>query len=373
MPSLTDQGIADRQSQASGQTDQSKAITLALQKTPAYQDWVASMKQPNVSIRKQAADALQAEGDKIGIPNDLIFDPSEGVVRGKDWNERNSNWSALMYTGAAIGAGLTAGAATAALAPAVGAVAGGGAATTAATVPAALASVGGTAAATAGGAGLTGTIANALISKGVPAIASTLGGAAKAGQAQNNTDSQLALQQGQLQQGANKLALEAPNTRLATAIKASLASNYTPQQTTWAGPGSGLKGLKPTITGGLAGGLANLDPRVKDLANQVMIDELTGQQQGGPSGGNQDRTVPQVGQSSAGDKLLGGASLGTSILGSLLPSLLKKGTSTPSPSNPMATSATPGGGFVGPPDPGPQVGGLTEDEIYQMMQQGEGG
>lgn len=383
-PGQTDADIAAHQGQqqSAGEMNDPQAVALntALQQTPAYQNWVASMKQGNLAARQQAASALKAEGDRIGIPDNLIFDPLTGVVRDKNWNERNSNWSALMYTGAAIGAGLTAGAATAALGGAGAAAGAAGAGAEAGGLAAGGAAAGGAAAggtaaagAGAGAAGLGGTLASTLI-KNAPAIATALGGAAKGQQAQNNTETGQQLTQEQIQLNRDKYALEAPNTRLATALKASIASNYTPQHTTFAGPGSGLRGQAPTITGGLSASLANLDPRAKELANQILMDELTGQKQGGPTGGGQDKTLSPINQSSTGDKVLGGASLGSSILGSIFASAGKGKTSSPSSGS---TPAQPGNGYetvgtgyepVGPPDP--PTGGLSDDDLYQMMMQG---
>ncbi len=366
-PSLTDEQIGGYQQQLQGDIPpEAEAINAAIQKTPAYQNYLASMRQGNVAVRMQAYRDLKAEGDRIGIPDNLILDPNAGVIRTKDWNEQHLGWSSLLYAGAAIGAGLTAGAGVAALGAGAGAAAagGGGAGAGAGAAGAGTAAGVGTGAAVAGGGGVTGTVVNALINKGIPAAAQVLGGAAKSEQNQNNIGDQAALQQGNLQLGRDKFALEAPNARLATAIKASLASNFTPQHTQWAGPGSGLRGEVPKITGGLTGGLANLNPQVKDLANQVMLDELLGQKQGGPSGGGLDRKTPRVNQSSAGDKVLGGASLATSLLGSILPQLkgLRPSTGTQSPAqpNPLPVQRT-----------GPSAGPLTEDELYQMMQQGE--
>lgn len=340
------------------------ALNTALQQTPAYQNYIASMQSPNVGVRTQAASALKAEGDRLGIPDNLILDPESGQLREKNWHEANSNWSGLIYTGAAIGIGLTAGAAAGAMAGGGAAIGAGGAGAGAGAATGVTA--GGAAGATAAGGGLTSTIVNALINKGIPAAAQVLGGAAKGEQTQNNLQDQASLQQGNLALGRDKFALEAPNTRLATAIKASLASNFQPQHTEWAGPGSGLQGKVPKITGGLSAGLANLDPRVKELSNQVMMDELLGQQQGGPSGGKQDRAVPTINQSSGADKALGGLSLGTSILGALSPYFKGAKSSTGGANLGGIVQQAPSLGD----DPMVHTGGLTEDEIYQMMQEG---
>lgn len=123
----------------------------------------------------------------------------------------------------------------------------------------------------------------------------------------------------------DKFAATAPNTRLQSAIRASLASNFQPSQTKWAGPGSGVRGEIPTTTGGFAGGMANLDPRAKDLASTVMNDQLMAQQKGGMSGGGADSRIvpyPKIGQSSTGSKILGAAGTGMSLL-SLISQFLK--------------------------------------------------
>lgn len=111
--------------QAQAMTPAAAALNAQFQQLPAYQAYIDLLNRAHTTAeQRQAASTLQAQGDALHIPDSMIFDPYTGVVRDKNWNERNSNWSALMYAGIAVGAGLTAGAAVGALAgaaPAVGA------------------------------------------------------------------------------------------------------------------------------------------------------------------------------------------------------------------------------------------------------------
>lgn len=158
------------------------------------------------------------------------------------------------------------------------------------------------------------------------ALADTLGGAAKAGQAQNNTSDLLKLALAREGLSRDKFALDAPGTRLSTgssaAIKAALAKAG-PSHTNWGGPGSGLRGEIPTTSGGIHDAISSLksNPNYMSLLDTVGKDELAGEKRGGASGGNMDAAQPSilngVGQSSGADKALGFGALGSSILGAL--------------------------------------------------------
>lgn len=168
-------------------------------------------------------------------------------------------------------------------------------------------------------------------------LSGVLGGAAKAGQDQNNKADQLKLLLENAKLNRDKFALDAPGERLATSQRANLAANATPSTLDWGPggfkPGAIAKGQAPLPkwTGGVTGAIANMSPDAKQLSNQTMHDELISQLQGGASGpnGGSDKTMPTgIGESSTSDKVLGGASLGTSILGLLL-GLNKGGGSKP--------------------------------------------
>jgi hypothetical protein len=65
--------------------------------------------------------------------------------------------------------------------------------------------------------------------------------------------------------------------------------------------------------------MANLDPRVKQLAGTVMDDSLAGQRRGGATGGGMDSYMdPSIGKTSIMDKVMGGTALGGGILSAIL-------------------------------------------------------
>lgn len=157
-------------------------------------------------------------------------------------------------------------------------------------------------------------------------LSGVLGGAAKSGQDQNNKADQLKLLLENAKLNRDKFALDAPGERLATSQRANLAANASPSKMDW-GPKGFVPGAiahgqapMPTRTGGISGALSNMNPEAKALANQTMHDEFISQLQGGisnPKG--TDRAMPTgIGEESTGDKVLGGASLGTSILAAIL-------------------------------------------------------
>lgn len=153
--------------------------------------------------------------------------------------------------------------------------------------------------------------------KGAGPLADILGSASANAQRNNQiTDSQN-LTRDQVQQKANEDATNLPASRLRDSLKASLLNNFTPTTVQWGGPGSGLSGQIPTFSGGMKAGLQNLDPGTKQLSQQVIQDELMNQLRGGASGGNQDDTVPPIGQSSTGDDILGGSAGALGILAAL--------------------------------------------------------
>lgn len=141
------------------------------------------------------------------------------------------------------------------------------------------------------------------------ALADVLGGAASGGTNTQQKDDALKLALANLVTSRQKSAATLPGTRLANSVKSSLATTAAPSTVKWNGPGSGLKGELPEYSGGVSGGLANLDPGTKQLAQQNIHDELLQQMQGGASGGNTDAAVPDVGKSSTLDKLTGAGGL----------------------------------------------------------------
>lgn len=153
----------------------------------------------------------------------------------------------------------------------------------------------------------------------IPAMNAISGGASKAAQTQNNFEAanQPGMESAKLNR--DKFAVASPASRLSAATRASLTNNFTPTKVDWQGPGSGMKGILPRISGGFSGGMANLDPTVKQLSSRIIDDSFAGQMRGGETGGQMDRYVdPNVGKSGTMDKVMGGVSMGSSILEALI-------------------------------------------------------
>ncbi len=150
-------------------------------------------------------------------------------------------------------------------------------------------------------------------------LGSVLSGAAKSANDTNLANDRNQVSRSAVQNQANVNAVTLPDKRLKSSILASVLSNYQPAGVKWGGPGSGLRGEVPTYTGGVTGGLQNLDPKTKALVQQVIQDQLLSELQGGASapGGGTDRYVTPVGQTSALDKILGGTALGVNLLTAL--------------------------------------------------------
>lgn len=274
--------------------------------------------------------ALIAKGVQISPSND-----DSGNQVGPDGllHDNGFSWGAL-------GKGLLLAGAMAAAPYAVGALAGAGAAG-AGGAAAGGAGAAGTAAATGGiMAGVKGAAVPILTSIAKGGISDVLTKAAAGGQSaqQNNDTLKIALANAT----TNRLqtAASLPGTRLKTSVAAGMTSRATPTKINWGGPGSGLRGEVPTTTGGFHDTVTPTAD-TKALGDQIQHDQLLSQLQGGPSGpnGGSDMAMPQVGQASTGDSILGGAGIGTSILGSILAS---RG-STPSATNGPATPTSTGG------------------------------
>lgn len=155
-------------------------------------------------------------------------------------------------------------------------------------------------------------------SKFLTGAADVLGGAARSASQNNAINDANAVNlynsQESNQLARDRFALDAPGTRMGQSAKASILSRVKPTTINWGGPGSGVRGQTPTTSGGFRDALQNMDPAVGQLADEVMQQNLANQR------ANRDGvtvTPPQIGRSSAGDRLLGGAALGTSILGLL--------------------------------------------------------
>jgi hypothetical protein len=110
--------------------------------------------------------------------------------------------------------------------------------------------------------------------------------------------------------------LEAPQQRLNTSVRASIAANAKPVQIT-TGPSpfahAPAGSTMPHFTNSLSPAL--LSPDTRALAQSIIAQQL--QEQMSPNHG-----LPEVGKVGTAGKILGGAALGSSILGTL-PSILK--------------------------------------------------
>src|SRR4026209_1098398 len=95
--------LAEHQGQQTITPDDA-ALNQRLQALPEYQAYVRAYTQGNLGEIEQSRSALPARLQQEDIPATTIFDPFTAQFRQKNWNERNSNWSALLYSGAAIGA-----------------------------------------------------------------------------------------------------------------------------------------------------------------------------------------------------------------------------------------------------------------------------
>jgi hypothetical protein len=142
-----------------------------------------------------------------------------------------------------------------------------------------------------------------------------LGGAAKGAQEGQQSNDLLKLRGAQL-------GLEAPQQRLNTSVRASIAANAKPIQIT-TGPSpfahAPAGSTMPHFTNSLSPAL--LDPGTRQLAQSIIAQQL--QEQMSPNHG-----LPDVGNGSTAGNILGGAALGSSILGSL-GTLRGHGTSSP--------------------------------------------
>lgn len=292
-----------------------------------------------------------------GVTNTSV--PGQGILhKGGTWNSEKGQYDTpfdfgnlmSMIVGGTMAAPLLAGAlGGGAAAGATGAggeaAAGGGAAAGAGTLasstiaplagatPAGIASGTGMAAGGAGGASMAGgSILGKLTSPdALSSYADILGGMAKSGADQNNREANLKALMEQVRLNRDKFATDAPGTRLNTGIRASLMSNFKPTSVDWGEggfhPGMGAEGKMPKFSGGMAGGLANLQPDAKQLSEQVMHDSLVSQMRGGASAGGgagkedgygTDNQMPDDITGTSGlDKALGGAATGTSILAAL--------------------------------------------------------
>jgi hypothetical protein len=136
------------------------------------------------------------------------------------------------------------------------------------------------------------------------ALSPILGGAASGAQ-QNQQANDL------LQLRGAQLGLEAPQQRLNTSVRASIAANAKPVQIT-TGPSpfahAPAGSTMPHFTNSLSPAL--LDPGTRSLAQNIIAQQL--QEQMSPNHG-----LPTVGQGSTAGNILGGAALGSSILGGL--------------------------------------------------------
>lgn len=148
-------------------------------------------------------------------------------------------------------------------------------------------------------------------------LGDVLGGAAKNGQQELMTKTALQNQRENTRLGRDRLALDAPGTRMATANQALVSKYARPAKSVFNGKGSGKTAQGAfTRTGGF-GGVLEHQGENSELANLVQSDMLAGQRRGGITGGGEDSYMPEQPQEGIGGKLLGGSALATSILGAI--------------------------------------------------------
>ena len=98
--------------------------------------------------------------------------------------------------------------------------------------------------------------------------------------------------------------LEAPNKRLDTSVRASRIANAQPVSASWGGPGSGMRGGTVKFSGGKS---QPLDPRTKELANDVLLQELEQQGLRSVDGGQVRAEAPGLANHlEFGNKMTGG-------------------------------------------------------------------
>lgn len=145
----------------------------------------------------------------------------------------------------------------------------------------------------------------------VDAVEPILGNMSKAAQDANRNRDNNAANNENASVARDKFALSAPGTRMSQSVRASLINNASPSRANWGGPGSGLRGQTVNFSGGATQGLESLDPRARNLADDVMTRNLQAQL----AGGDDDTPfLDQIGHESTSDRIIGGLSTGASIL-----------------------------------------------------------
>lgn len=290
--------------------------------------------QRNQQRLKQLFDAIpkgyrpnQAE---LGLIDQYGYKIENGQVKKKSWWEINK--SAVLGAAGVAGAGVLSGLGLFGGTASGAAGASSGAASTAAGastllgeggIPAGLSTAGVTPgligeAVGGGGGGVTGFL-KSLGGKAITGIADTLSGAADSAQQSNDRKAAIAASLENTRLGRDQFALNAPGERMNSSVRAALAKNYTPSVAHWGGPGSGLRGEVPTYSGSQSFHDAIHNADTQGLMDRVLKDETAQQQHGGITGDNADAAIPtNIGQDSTGDKILGGTSLGSSLLAAIL-------------------------------------------------------
>lgn len=151
-------------------------------------------------------------------------------------------------------------------------------------------------------------------------------------------------------QRAREFSMTAPRTRLGTASRGAMAAAG-PVKANWGGPGSGMNGQSLHFTGGF---MAD-DPRMREMGNSVMDQELQAQLSGKDN--IEAPVIPDATpapESSFGDKALGVGSTVASILGAIGTLKTKK--------RPSILSALP---KFGPPESMAGPEGTNTNDIWQ--------
>jgi hypothetical protein len=306
-------------------TDAAARVQAFIDSDPQIQAWKANPSSAipgaNFFVGPQAQQMVEARLKAAGI------EVPDGFVLGGDTNvtkDAGFDWKPILGMGALVSGGLLGpallgGGAGASAAGAGGAGAAGGAGEFAALggtmgLPAGLST--GAVSGVGAGAGAAGTAGSIL--GGASKVGSILGKAENIGKTLSPIlgGAAAGAQQGQqandlLQLRGAQLGLEAPQQRLNTSVRASIAANAKPIQIT-SGPspfahapaGSTMIHYTNSL------GPQDISPNTRALAQNIIAQQL--QEQMSPNHG-----LPTVGQGSTAGNILGGAALGSGILGGL--------------------------------------------------------
>ena len=284
-------------------------INQRIASDPEYQQIIRDMQiQPQtreqLAARESAYSRLQNYVKQLGLPPGYAANLKEGG-RGEIVEKEGDfpGWSKYAMAGIS---GL------AAAGPIIDAISGIGAGVGGATAASSAPAAAGTGAATTGaGAGMFGIpgLTTGNILKAAPSI---LGGMANRSQQSNQNRDFLQQQRDRNALERYQIGIKAPGLRLGQSRRAAILKNYTPTSVKWGGPGSGLRGETVHFSNALTNPnlfKGDVSAQAQDLIHQNMLNQL--------KHGADLPALSEPGRESLGQKILGGAAMGTSILGGI--------------------------------------------------------